>query len=137
MKYVAILLLGLSSSIFAEELTFGFHLGSQHTPDHGGRANNLNPGAYLVLPNGITAGFYKNSLHKDTFYAGYTTAEWMRLRLTVGAASGYQKDGLIPIIVPTVRLFTAYDWNLKLAYIPKIDSKSSEIWHLMIDKSFE
>lgn len=90
------------SADYSRAQVVGLHLGSQHTNDPHGLANNLNPGLYVRFDNGVTAGFYKNSIHKDTFYAGWTAPEFYRVSFTFGAASGYRNDGqafnLIPII---------------------------------------
>jgi hypothetical protein len=132
----------------------GLHIGSQHTNDPKGLANNLNPGLYGRLDNGFTAGFYKNSLHKDTAYAGWTTTEFWRFSLTLGLASGYRNDGqafnMIPIIVPSARLVTfdpstmslAGDpakegtYSLRLTVIPRIYAEGQDIFHFMAERRF-
>lgn len=130
----------------------GVHLGSQHDPDPGKLANNLNPGLYLRLNNGLTVGAYKNSLHKDTGYIGWTSPEFLRLSVTVGVASGYNPHGFIPLAVPTLRLFTFYTGSdgialtadpdkpgatsLRFAWIPRIEEKGTNVYHLMAERRF-
>lgn len=142
------------SADYSRAQVVGLHLGSQHTNDPHGLANNLNPGLYVRFNNGVTAGFYKNSIHKDTFYAGWTAPEFYRVSFTFGGASGYRNDGqafnLIPIIVPSIRIFT-YDGDTKsfdgdqnkvgtvsfrMTVIPRIYSEGQDIFHFMVERRF-
>lgn len=147
-----LILLSAFTPFMAMAQVFGLHIGSQHDPDPGGRANNLNPGIYLRLDNGFTAGLYKNSLHKDTGYVGLTTSEFLRTSVTFGVASGYRPEGLIPIVVPTWRivtfgggpdgLFFTDDYtkvgtiSVRFAWIPRIEEKGTNVYHLMIERKF-
>lgn len=140
--------------VYAMSQVIGLHIGSQHTNDPHGLANNLNPGLYVRFDNGVTAGFYKNSIHKDTFYAGWTAPEFYRVSFTFGGASGYRNDGqafnLIPIIVPSIRIFT-YDGDTKsfdgdpnkvgtvsfrMTVIPRIYAEGQDIFHFMVERRF-
>lgn len=131
---------------------FGLHLGSIHDPDPGNKANNTNPGLYVRLDNGFTVGAYKNSLHQDTGYVGWTTPEFWRVSVTLGVASGYRSDGLIPLAVPTLRLLTFYAGadglsltddpekegatSVRFAWIPRIEEKGTNVYHLMVERRF-
>lgn len=137
---------------FAQEGTsIGLHLGSHHYPDPNGRANNVNPGAYIRLENGLTAGFYLNSWRKDTAYIGWTTHEWMRTSITFGIASGYREEMPIAIAVPTFRLASvrAVDgrihfadeakpgvYSVRMALIPKFREDGMTAIHMMIERTF-
>ncbi|NDC61897.1 MAG: hypothetical protein EBZ60_07800 [Betaproteobacteria bacterium] len=60
--------LTLLSPVAAQTTTFGVHTVSYHDR---GYFNNVNTGVYLEH-EGLTGGYYKNSLNKDSAYAGYT-----------------------------------------------------------------
>jgi hypothetical protein len=85
----------LAHAQFTPEV-IGVHVGSQHfgsnkyAPPDG--YNNFNPGLYVRWHNGLTAGFYRNSLYKPSVYAGWTFTEpWLQMfSLTVGFVSGYE-----------------------------------------------
>lgn len=88
-----ILSLTLLSPVAAQTSTLGVHTFSYH--DHG-RFNNNNFGVY-VEHNGWTGGYYRNSINKDSVYAGYTL-QWalpvnpvfQSASLMGGVVSGYR-----------------------------------------------
>ena len=73
----------------------GLHLVSVHIPAREGQ-HNFNPGIYVRFDNGVTLGTYHNTLGKQTFYAGYTV-EHGPFALTLGAASGYQRQETVTL----------------------------------------
>jgi hypothetical protein len=82
-------------------MTIGLHLASAHSA---GRMNSSNPGLYLRLPSGFTAGFYENSLSRTRYggndgsrrystYAGWTWQSDNRTwALGLGGVTGYGRD---------------------------------------------
>lgn len=85
--------LTLLSPVAAQTTTIGMHTWSYH--DHG-VFNNENFGLYIEH-QGLTGGFYKNSLNKDSGYVGYTL-QWPlpanplihSVALMGGVVSGYR-----------------------------------------------
>ena len=88
-----ILSLTLLSPVAAQTTTIGLHGFSYHD---NGKFNNENYGLYLEH-KGVTGGFYKNSLNKDSGYVGYTL-HWplpenpivQSVSLMGGVVSGYR-----------------------------------------------
>lgn len=110
--------------------TFGLHLVSYHEPDK--TYNNTNPGLYYRHPDGWTAGFYRNSLRRDSIYVGYTW-KYGILDITTAGVSGYFHK-VQPLLVPSVSLGTWYGVTPRLAYIPRVEKKiGSHVLHLMLE----
>lgn len=74
----------------AEPVVVGLHLGSVHVP-HRIDQRNVNPGAYVRFGNGLTLGAYRNTLGRESVYAGYTFNVIGRIDLTLGAVTGYER----------------------------------------------
>ena len=84
-------------------LAIGMHIGTYHF-DRSRGYNEVNPGAYVVCDR-VTAGVYRNSLRKPSFYAGYTFERLLGpVDLTVGGVTGYPRAKLMPLLVPSVKL---------------------------------
>lgn len=110
----------------------GLNLGSVHAHDGKGPAgargwNNVNPGLYARWRGGFTVGAFRNSLYRNSVYAGWSFgAPTARFGLLVGMVSGYDRvtDGpgdysavrcsdtcrrvnldrvIAPMVVPSVR----------------------------------
>ncbi len=110
--------------------TIGLHIASQHFPAK--RYNNSNPGIYYRTDEGWTAGTYRNSIRRQSVYAGYTW-KFGRLDVTTAAVTGYQ-DTLQPLLVPSLSLFTYKGVTPRLAYIPRVEKKiGSHVLHLMVE----
>lgn len=110
--------------------TIGLHLGSHHAPAK--TYNNTNPGLYIRHPDGWTAGFYRNSLNKDSVYVGYTWKFGM-LDVTTAGVTGYF-DKVQPLLVPSISLFTWRGITPRVAYIPRVEKKiGSHVLHLMVE----
>lgn len=110
--------------------TVGVHLGSLHIPakDY----NNSNPGLYVRLDSGWTGGLYRNSLRKNSVYAGYT---WTHggLSVTAGGVTGYFET-VQPLLVPSYALFTYRGLTPRIAFIPRVEKKiGAHVLHLMLE----
>lgn len=68
-------------------VTLGLHLASAHFPERD--FSPVNPGIYFRTEQGLTGGFYRNSLGRITAYGGW---EWQAgpVGFSLGLASGYQ-----------------------------------------------
>jgi len=110
--------------------TFGLHLVSYHEPDK--TYNNTNPGAYYRHPDGWTAGFYRNSVRRDSIYIGYTW-KYGILDITTAGVSGYFHK-VQPLLVPSISLGTWQGFTPRIAYIPRVEKKiGSHVVHLMVE----
>jgi len=110
--------------------TIGLHLGSQHFPAK--KYNNRNPGLYYRTDEGWTVGAYRNSLRRDSVYAGYTW-KYGQLDVTTAAVTGYFHK-VQPLLVPSVSLFTYHRITPRIAYIPRVEKKiGSHVVHLMAE----
>jgi hypothetical protein len=100
------------------------------------RYNNQNRGIYYMHNSGLTAGFYRNSYNRDTFYAGYTWQgpTWGPLRPAVSltGATGYSQVhdvGKIRLqVMPSVQIFGF----LRYAVAP---AKGGVLQHISIEKN--
>ncbi len=110
--------------------TIGFHVASHHAPAK--TYNNSNPGIYYRNDEGWTAGAYRNSLSKNSVYAGYTW-KFGALDVTTAGVTGYFNK-VQPLLVPSVSLFTYQGITPRIAYIPQVEKKiGSHVLHLMIE----
>jgi hypothetical protein len=110
--------------------TIGLHIGSHHMPAK--NYNNRNPGLYYRTDEGWTAGLYRNSLKKDSVYAGYTW-KFGALDVTTAGVTGYF-HAVQPLLVPSVSLPSVYGITPRIAYIPRVEKKiGSHVVHLMVE----
>jgi len=110
--------------------TVGAHIGSVHIPQ--ADFNNVNPGLYYRSDAGWTAGAYRNSLRRGSVYAGYTW-QYSHFGLTAGAVTGYG-HGVMPLLVPSLVLFTHQAVTARVAYIPRVEKRiGSHVLHLMLE----
>lgn len=79
-------------------LILGLHLATAHVRTD---LQDFNPGAYVQCDN-VQAGAYRNSIGRNTVYAGYV-ARLGDVNLLIGAATGYRQT-LRPVFVPSVAL---------------------------------
>lgn len=115
-------------------LTLGLHLLTLHSAP-GYESQNL--GLYgRHAPSGITAGLYRNSEGRASFYLGETfeTAD-RRFALTVGAVTGYRSRSLAPLVVPSMRLGDD-DLAVRLSLIPKPPGANAWGLHLSVEREF-
>lgn len=114
----------------AQTHTFGLHLFSHHMPEK--TYNNSNPGMYYRHPDGWTAGFYRNSLRRDSVYVGYTW-KYGIFDVTTAGVSGYFHK-VQPLLVPSISLGTWQGITPRVAYIPRVEKKiGSHVLHLMVE----
>lgn len=128
----------------------GLHLVSTHIParDH---QNNVNPGVYVELANGFTAGAYRNTLSRTSVYAGWTFTHDFgpaAVSLTVGAITGYQRKTergltqgysrapLTPMAAPSVRVQVGHGYAARVTFIPGISAIGSSVVHLSVERQF-
>lgn len=124
----ALLLAGMAPVASAD--TVGVHLGSLHIPAKG--YNNSNPGLYVRLDSGWTGGLYRNSLRKNSVYAGYTWTHGA-FSVTAGGVTGYFET-LQPLLVPSFALFTYQGITPRIAFIPRVEKKiGAHVLHLMVE----
>ncbi|MBC7955398.1 MAG: hypothetical protein H7Y33_05975 [Cytophagales bacterium] len=110
--------------------TIGLHVASHHMPAK--TYNNSNPGIYYRHEEGWTAGVYRNSLRKNSVYAGYTW-KFGILDVTTAGVTGYFNK-VQPLLVPSVSLFTYQGITPRIAYIPRVEKKiGSHVVHLMVE----
>jgi len=118
--------------------TIGLHLASVHSntnPKH--PPNNVNPGVYVETTEGWTAGTYRNSQYRQSFYAGRTLdldlAPVITASLTLGAITGYRQSPVLPLAVPSLRLRLSDDVATRVAYVPRVEKKGAAAVHLMVE----
>ena len=123
------------SSLF-EGLVIGLHLVSLHTA---GDLQPVNPGAYVRLEGGLTAGAFRNSYDRDSAYVAQTfeTGD-RRFALTVGAVTGYPARDVLPMVVPSVRVGLAPDLSARVSYLPKPPGSygRTHCLHLSLERAF-
>lgn len=108
----------VASSIATPVKTVGLHVHSYHSKVYarsytdgrkGMKFNNDTLGFYLINEDDWGFGFYRNSLHRNTFYAGRFVDLWGPLDLALGVATGYNSS-VVPMIVPTVHFGPVRLW---------------------------
>ena len=122
----------------ADNNYFGIHGPSYHD---GGNFNNANYGLYIVH-KGMTAGFYDNSLNRNTFYVGYAW-EWDlpvnpvidSISLMGSLATGYYTEQTPYEYAPMGALSFKHSFGpqqgLRLSYLPVYGkSEASYVVHL-------
>ena len=113
-------------------LTIGAHLGSWHSEPG---FINLNPCLYLRTAAGWTAGGYRNSVRRNSAYAGWTggldLADGLRAELTLGAITGYPAAPVLPLAAPSLRIGPSTGPALRLTVLPKVHPKQgAHVAHL-------
>jgi hypothetical protein len=125
-----------SSELQERGMTVGAHLATAHLGDHGAPREgwqNVNPGLYVRLANGITAGAYWNSERRTSAYAGWTLATSDdRWALTVGAVTGY--GGVKPLLAPSVRIGLTKAVSVRLTLLAA--PKASPAIHVSAERRF-
>lgn len=134
MKALIILVLILLACALARAETpevMGLHMGSWHEDK---AMNNFNPGVYARWKNGFTAGAYYNSEKRPTAYAGWTFHDKIdRFAITLGAATGYKRAAIVPLVVPSVRFGVNENTSVRLSAVPL---KGQAAVHLSLEKRF-
>lgn len=90
--------------------------------------NEVNPGLGIKIkaPDSrifLTAGGYKNSLYRTTFYAGvgadFPIVDHVGLRFTAGILTGYELP-IVAAVVPEL-VVSAGGYGVAIGYIPKFN----------------
>jgi hypothetical protein len=106
-KFAAFMLLAVLciDAAFGQVKYVGVHGVSAHLVSRG--LNNVNPGVYVWMHNGMSAGVYYNSYRQWVRYAAYshdiTTYTFGQLTLTVGVVHGYDQRELLPMLAVSKR----------------------------------
>lgn len=100
----------------------GLHLLTAHvSPGY----ETFTPGAYVRHESGFTAGAYRNSIGRNSAYAGWTLeTDDKRFAITAGAVTGYDRKceagmctghagKIAPLLIPSMKLGPA-----RLAVVP-------------------
>ena len=117
----------------AHAVSYGVHTVSIHSERNTGVGafNNINPGAYVRLDNGLTFGGYYNSERRVTTYAGFThTLSKVGLpnaSLSWLAVTGYGgvKFGPVPSYLVTP--------HLRIGFVPKTQKGGAHVLNLMYE----
>lgn len=124
MRYLIFLLFIICSPAHADQL--GIHAWSHHTPSKTTQ-NNHNFGLYWQTPD-TEIGYYKNTLSRNSFYAGYRY-QYQGIDVFVGGITGYKRehcqceiDGfspwvITPIVVPS-KAFTFQNFSMRVSVVP-------------------
>lgn len=116
----------------SEPTTIGVHLGTRHSV---AGLCDANPGLYVVLDDGATAGFYRNSECRLSVYAGRTwsTTGRVSFALTAGMVTGYRARPLTPLVVPSVALQLTPTATARLTYLPRAEKRGASGVHLSME----
>lgn len=112
--------------------TIGLHLGTAHSQPG---LCDANPGLYVVRPDGITAGVYRNSECRLSAYAGHTwrTSGRLSFGLTAGLVTGYRARTVGPLLVPSAALAISNDAAVRLTYLPRAEKGGASGLHLSLE----
>ncbi len=98
----------------------GLHLASWHSKPG---FENVNPGAYVLLPGGAIAGAYRNSHARTSAYAGWMFEHEfgpaLSVAVSLGLVTGYPARSVMPALVPSMALRVTERWALRLYLLPK------------------
>jgi hypothetical protein len=145
-KFTLCLAAGLAFSVcqktHAQGLTVGVHLASVHIPAHDDQ-NNRNLGAYVRSVDGWTLGGYRNTIRRNSLYAGKTERGLLGpVDVTAGIVSGYQKkDGkghtrgaLGPLLAFSYQVPVAVlGVKPRIVYVPGHLVKAADLVHLAVE----
>lgn len=138
-------------------ITIGLHVASVHLPQ-ADYLHDINPGVYATTTQGITAGVYRNSFQRRSYYLGYTL-NYGPFSLTAGGITGYQMKnvpcigdragkgytycydgnsrGAVGLLVaPSVRLPTFAAITPRVTLLPQFTAKGHTVIHLSIEHKF-
>ncbi len=118
----------------------GLHLGSQHFGNDTGQVmNNVNPGGYVEFKNGLIIGGYRNSINRDSYYAGYNyrfpAVGPVTPSVMGGVVTGYYKSPTLAI-VPSLSVELAPGFEARVSYVPKVAATKVHALHLSIERRF-
>lgn len=123
-----------TTALYADTIdAVGMHVGSQHFPAKD--FNNSNPGIYIKMKSGLTAGTYYNSERRVSVYVGQTY-DWGPMSVTLGGITGY-KMAVMPMVVPSIRLLRNETTSVRIAVLPKIEKQGATVVHLMLEYKYQ
>lgn len=132
---LALALLALLATQAQAETTFGVHLGSIH--DSKG-FNNVNPGIYVRLDSGFTAGTVYNSERKQSVYAGWTFEHHFTSKfsaaVTVGGITGYAMP-VTPMVIPSLAVNTG-PATVRVGFLTKVNKNGANALTFMVERKF-
>lgn len=112
----------------AQVTTVGVHGVTRHDPGLG--ANDVNPGVFAIFESGFLVGTYYNSHFRQSFYAGWTTPEWYRMRLSFVGVTGYFAP-VTPIIMPSLKVWQGDKWSAWVSGSPfRLSEDGQSVLHL-------
>lgn len=118
-------------------LIVGVHLGTAHFGGPAAGLRDFNPGIYLQLPSGMTAGAFVNSHGRVSAYGGWTwSTRDGRWALTAGAVTGYPGGRVSPLVAPSARFDMGHGWSARLAFLPKPHSDGAAGLHLSVERAW-
>ena len=95
--------------------------------------NNIGVGLTAELDNKLlTAGNYRNSFGKPSYYAGagitkkFGNSIYAKLGLLGGAVSGYEKK-LTPMVLPMASIGSKNLWELRMMYAPEYEKSPATL----------
>lgn len=110
--------------------TVGIHTLTRHDPSYG--ANDINLGGYAVTDKGFVVGGYYNSYRRMAYYAGWTTPEWYRMKVSFVGVTGYFVP-VTAIAIPSLKLWQEKDWSLWISGSPvRLSEDGQSVLHLSI-----
>jgi hypothetical protein len=115
---LAMAAIGYCTKAQAQKLTLGVHLATAH---FGADLKTETPGLYARHSSGATVGFYRNSYGSSSAYLAWSwQSPGKALGLTIGAVTGYPAAGVMPLLVPSVRVpIGSGGAALRIAFVPK------------------
>lgn len=99
----------------------GLQLVSAHYGSGADQLQWATPGIYAVHPSCFTASVYRNSEGRASVLAGWTwQSESRTWAITAGIVTGYSMGGVLPIVVPSVRIPLGDSSAMRLSLIPPV-----------------
>jgi hypothetical protein len=113
-------------------VTLGLHFATLHIPDR--EMNDFNPGVHAEAENGVSVGFYRNSIRKESLYIAETFS-LDSIDLTVGGVTGYSKP-VVPLLVPSVKFGLGDGWAGRVTMIAPIPKLTPLAFHFSVEYNF-
>jgi hypothetical protein len=97
-------------------VAIGLHIATAHfSPGY----DSFNPGVYAVCDaeyvGPVVGGVFRNSEGRGSVYVGKVFKVW-EVQLVVGAVTGYERQSVFPMIVPSVLLWDHLRLSLVIPY---------------------
>lgn len=112
-----------------------YHLGTDQQKKHYNESNIGLGLEHAISPDwSIAAGFYRNSLYRESGYAGATYAPLKLGQARIGAAMGFvtgYASKPLPVLAPAMLLGTK-DIGLNVVLIPPVGSKTPAVIALQL-----